>query len=150
MKVCTRATAERPRSSRETESRPGPTRSLSILVVDDDRDSADGIAMLLRHWNHSVRVAYEGRRALEIFSVLRPELVLLDITLPGMNGYELAARMRSARHRALLVAVTGSADRRRALAAGFAEYFPKPVDLDALRDWISGMERGRAAARPWP
>jgi CheY-like chemotaxis protein len=139
MKVGERTSADLARSPRKTDKLPGPARTLSILVVDDDRDSADGIAMLLSHWNHNVRVAYEGRRAIEIFRTQRPDLVLLDIGLPGMNGYELATRLRSERHRAFLAALTGYTDRRRAIAAGFEEHFPKPVDPDALRDLISSL-----------
>jgi CheY-like chemotaxis protein len=123
----------------ESESRANLVRTISILVVDDDHDSADGIAILLRLWNHRVAVAYEGRRAVELFQSLRPDLVLLDIDLPGMDGYEVARRMRRANTKATLVALTGTADRERSIAAGFTEHIRKPFHPDALRELISGL-----------
>jgi len=117
---------------------PSP-RSLSILVVDDEQDSADGIAALLTHWNHRVWVAYDARRALELFREQRPDLVLLDIGLPGMDGYQLAVRLRAEEHQATLVALTGYTDRRRAFSAGFEEHFAKPLDPQALRDLLAKM-----------
>jgi CheY-like chemotaxis protein len=125
------------------ESKPDATtrapRSLSILVVDDEADSAEGIAALLTHWNHRVWVAYDARRAIELFRDHRPDLVLLDIGLPGMDGYQLAVRLRAEEHQATLVALTGYTDRRRALSAGFEEHFAKPLDPQALRDLLSKM-----------
>jgi len=117
----------------------GPHRSLSILVVDDEVDSAEGIAALLTQWGHRVCVAYEARRALELFREQRPDLVLLDIGLPGMDGYQLAVRLRAEEHQAMLVALTGYTDRRRAFSAGFEEHFAKPLDPQALRDLLSKM-----------
>src|SRR3954469_21584372 len=114
-------------------------RSLSILVVDDERDSADGIAALLTHWRHHVWVAYEARRALELYREHRPDLVLLDIGLPGMDGYQLAVRLRAEEHQTRLIALTGYTDRRRALSAGFEEHFPKPLDPHALRTLLARM-----------
>jgi|SRR5467141_1681354 len=117
-----------------------PHRSLSILVVDDDRDSADGLAMLLQRWKHHVRVAYDARGAMEIFREQLPDLVLLDIALPGgMDGYQLAVLLRSQEHQAVLIALTGYSDRRRALSAGFEEHFAKPLDPDALRVLLSRL-----------
>jgi CheY-like chemotaxis protein len=110
-----------------------PPRALTILVVDDEVDSADGIAALLTHWGHRVRVAYDAREALDLFRDMKPDLVLLDIGLPGMDGYQLAVRLRAEEHQAVLVALTGYTDRRRAMAAGFEEHFAKPVDPQALR-----------------
>jgi len=117
----------------------GARRSLSILVVDDDQDSADGIAMLLEHWDHSVHVAYDSDRALELYRERRPDLVLLDVGLPGVDGYALAARLRGEEHRAYLVALTGYTDRGRAIEAGFEEHFTKPIDPDALRALLARM-----------
>lgn len=121
----------------EPETAPRPPRTLSILVVDDEPDSADGIAALLTAWDHRVRVAYDARRALDLFREQRPDLVLLDIGLPGMDGYQLAVRLRAEEHQAVLVALTGYTDRRRALSAGFEEHFAKPVDPEALRELLS-------------
>ena len=117
----------------------GPRQPLSILVVDDDRDSADGIAMLLEHWDHLVHVAYEADRAVELYRERCPDLVLIDIGLPRVDGYELATRLRTEKHRAHLVALTGYTDRGRAIEAGFEEHFPKPVDPDALRALLAKL-----------
>jgi len=119
--------------------KPTSGRSLSILVVDDDRDSADGIALLLEHWDHGVHVAYDPDRALELYREHRPDLVLLDIGLPREDGYALAARLRGEEHRAHLVALTGYTDRGRAIEAGFEEHFPKPIDAGALRALLARL-----------
>ena len=107
--------------------------------MDDEHDSADGIAALLTHWNHRVWVAYDARRALDLFREHRPDLVLLDIGLPGMDGYQLAVRFRAEEHQARLVALTGYTDRRRALSAGFEEHFAKPLDPEALRGLLASL-----------
>jgi CheY-like chemotaxis protein len=120
-------------------SRASAVRPISILVVDDDHDSADGIAMLLRRWNHRVVVAYEGLHAIRLFRGLRPDLVLLDIDLPGMDGYEVAGRMRRENHDVFLVALTGTADHQRSIAAGFTKHIRKPFRPEAIRELISEM-----------
>jgi DNA-binding response OmpR family regulator len=122
--------------------------TLSILVVDDERDYADSIAMLLERWNHRVRVAYDGKQALEIFRDQRPDLVILDIALPGMDGYQLAVRLRAEERQAVLVALTGYSDRKRAIAAGFDEFYEKPLDSGVLRALISRVAAGRSAVGP--
>jgi len=114
-------------------------RALSILVVEDEADSAEGIAALLERWDHHVWVAPDARRAIDLYREHRPDLVLLDIGLPGMDGYQLAVRLRAEEHQAVLVALTGSTDRKRALSAGFEEHFTKPVDPHALRDLIARL-----------
>jgi len=119
----------------------GSSRPLSILVVDDDHDSADGLAMLLEHWKHRVRVAYDARSAMEVFREQLPDLVLIDIGLPGgMDGYQLAVLLRAQEHQAVLAALTGYSDRRRALSAGFEEYFAKPLEPEALRSLLSRIQ----------
>lgn len=112
-----------------------------ILVVDDDPDSADSLALLLSHWGHRVRVAYDGPHALEIYERDRPGLVLLDVALPGMSGYEVAARMNAHEHHALLVALTGYEELRGGSPSewGFAAHWIKPVDLGALRELLNRM-----------
>ena len=121
------------------------SRALSILVVDDDADSADALATLFRHWQHHVWVANDARDAMAIFREKRPDLVLLDIALPGMDGYQLAVRFRAEEHQAVLVALTGYADRRRAFSAGFDEHFRKPVEPEVLKELLSrvGVSRPR-------
>jgi len=94
MKIRESVAADLADPSSRSQSRPDTSRSLSILVVDDDRDSADGIAMLLERWKHRVRVAYDARGAMEIFREQHPDLVLLDIGLPNMNGIAAARQIR--------------------------------------------------------
>jgi PAS domain S-box-containing protein len=124
--------------------RAGPSRR--VLVVDDNIDAAESMALLLRLSGHEVRVVYDGPSALAEARAHRPEVVLLDIGLPrGMDGYEVARRLRRECGLAdvLLVAVTGygqEEDRRRALEAGFDEHLTKPVDLDRLRQLVAREE----------
>jgi CheY-like chemotaxis protein len=123
-----------------------PERSLSILVVDDDPDSADSLALLLEHWNHSVCVAYDGAQAIETFRRQRPSIVLIDIRLPDMDGYEVARALKTEEHPATLVALTGfgeDGDRRSSKEAGFDHHFVKPIDLRLLRELLDG-----AGAKP--
>lgn len=109
-----------------------------ILVVDDNRDSAMSLSLLLELDGHEVRRAYDGIEALEIAEEFRPEITLLDIGMPRLDGYGAARELRRrewARH-SLLVALTGwgqSEDKRMAREAGFDHHMVKPVDPDALR-----------------
>ncbi|RZI82273.1 MAG: response regulator, partial [Rubrivivax sp.] len=116
-----------------------------LLIVDDNQDAADTAAQLLRDLGHEVRTAHDGLAALAVLDDFSPELVLMDIGLPAMDGYELAARLRrDERTRNIpLIAVTGygsEADLARAKAAGFNERLVKPVDvqrlLQAIRHWL--------------
>jgi PAS domain S-box-containing protein len=108
-----------------------------ILVVDDNRDSADSLAMLLRLNGHEVHTAHDGLEALEGAAAFQPQVILLDIGLPRLNGYEAARRIREQqRHKSpTLVALTGwgqEEDRRRSEEAGFDAHLVKPVDFTAL------------------
>ena len=121
--------------------RPAPARR--VLVVDDDRDGADSLAMLLRVGGHQVAVAYDGPGAVAAAREFLPDVVLLDLGLPGMSGYEVAARLRQepALARTLLAAVTGygqEEDRRRARSAGFAAHLVKPAAPEALHALLAG------------
>jgi PAS domain S-box-containing protein len=112
-------------------------KTLDILVVDDNVDAARSLALLLGMVGHRVRVAHEGNAALAAVQVSRPQVVLLDIGMPGMDGYEVARRMRAmAGGDALrLIALTGHGqpeDRQQARAAGFDQHLVKPVTLEAL------------------
>jgi signal transduction histidine kinase/DNA-binding response OmpR family regulator len=113
------------------------TPSRRILVVDDNADAADSLAILLGLQGHETRIAQSGPEALEAAAAFGPDIALLDLGLPGMDGYELAARLRAMaqlRH-IRLVALTGygrSEDRQRTQAAGFDDHLVKPVDLAAL------------------
>ena len=119
-----------------------------ILVVDDNDDSLTSLAMLVRMMGGEVRTAVDGPTALEIARQFRPEVVLLDLGLPVMNGYEVGRRMREMPEAqgAILVAQTGwgqDEDRRRSAEAGFDAHLVKPVDPTALQKILSSL-----AARP--
>jgi CheY-like chemotaxis protein len=116
--------------------------SRRVLVVDDNEDEASGLAMVMKLAGHQVEVANEGETALAAAHTFRPEVVLLDIGLPGMNGYEVASHLRrqSDTAKMLLVALTGYGqehDRQRALEAGFDFHFTKPVEPVVLKELIS-------------
>jgi DNA-binding response OmpR family regulator len=107
-----------------------------VLVVDDNADAADSLAMLLQVRGDEVRVAYDGEEALFAEQEFKPDILLLDIGMPKLSGYEVARRVRDARGPdVLLVAITGwgqEEDRQRAREAGFDHHFTKPVDYAAL------------------
>jgi CheY-like chemotaxis protein len=111
-----------------------------ILVVDDNADAADSLALLLQVRGDDVRIAYDGPEALEAERAFHTAVVLLDIGMPGMSGYEVARRMREVRGAGvLIVAITGwgqDEDRARAREAGFDHHFTKPVDFEMLLDLI--------------
>jgi PAS domain S-box-containing protein len=109
---------------------------LRALVVDDNVDAASMLADALAASGYDAHVASDGPAALQIATALRPNVVLLDLGLPVMDGYEVADRIRASGVPALIIAVTGygqDADRARSEAAGFAAHFVKPVDLDELK-----------------
>jgi CheY-like chemotaxis protein len=114
--------------------RPAPRRR--VLVVDDNRDTARSGAKLLELQGHEVRVAFDGLAALEAAREFQPEVMLLDIGLPGMSGYELVKRLREEGfEQATIVAVSGygqQADKERSREAGFDDHLVKPVDREAL------------------
>jgi CheY-like chemotaxis protein len=121
----------------EGRSTPPSAVSRKILVVDDNRDAAQTLCAYLQGSGNSVRVAFDGPSAFALASDFQPDVVLLDIGLPGMNGYELAALLRAEpRFRdTVLVAVTGygrEADRERARQSGFNHHFTKPIDPAAI------------------
>jgi signal transduction histidine kinase/DNA-binding response OmpR family regulator len=109
-----------------------------ILVVDDNRDSAESMRLLLEFLGGDVRVAHDGPSAIEAFAQYEPAVVLLDIGMPGMDGYEVARRLRLSYpdRKALIVALTGwgqEEDRRKAREAGFDRHLIKPADVGALQ-----------------
>jgi CheY-like chemotaxis protein len=125
--------------------RTGPVSGKRILVVDDNRDSAESLAMLLRLFGNDVRTAHDGRMALENAAAYRPDVVLLDIGLPGMDGLEVCRRLRiqSKANQPLVVAMTGygqEEDRRHTEKAGFDAHMVKPVDLEALQELLCRPE----------
>jgi PAS domain S-box-containing protein len=106
-----------------------------VLVVDDNADAAELLGGLLRSSGHEVMIASDGPQALDLAGAFRPEVALLDIGLPVMDGYELARRLRSQLDTVRLIAVTGygqDSDRERSRAAGFDAHMIKPVDPDVL------------------
>jgi PAS domain S-box-containing protein len=119
-----------------------PTAPRRILVVDDNVDAAESLAVLLRLAGHEVRVASDGPAALTAAQAGPPDVVVLDLGMPGMDGFEVARRLRvlPGTKDALLVAMTGWAqedDRRRCYEAGFDGHLPKPVEWGALRQFLA-------------
>jgi len=116
-----------------------------VLVVDDNTDSAETMAEMLKLWGHEVQMAHDGPGALEAARAQPPDAVLLDVGLPVMDGYETARRLRQeGLGGKLLVAVTGyggAEDRRRAAEAGFDRHLTKPVSPEALRAILGGKDR---------
>ncbi len=113
------------------------TRASRILVVDDNADSANGLARLLKLLGHHVHTAHDGLDAISIARTYRPDVVLLDIGLPDMDGYEVARRLRKQEtcKDSIIVAISGygqAEDRRRGREAGFNHHLVKPVDQDVL------------------
>jgi len=138
----------RPRSNRLRTTQPSsahPSR-LRVLVVEDDTDTANSLGLLLRLWGFDIRVCYRASAARALADDYQPHVVLLDIGLPVMNGYELARRLRRSvgAGRAVLIAVTGNgsdADCLRARAAGCGFHLTKPVDPEELRRLLMSLER---------
>jgi CheY-like chemotaxis protein len=120
-----------------------------VLVVDDNPDAALTLTMLIEFWGHEVKSARNGNEALDLGREFGPEVVLLDVGLPGMDGYEVARRMRSMPETAsaYLVAVTGygrAEDRREAMDAGFDKHLTKPVDPAILREMLDRIPESKA------
>jgi CheY-like chemotaxis protein len=131
---------------------PAEARPLRFLVVDDNRDGAACLAKLLQRWGHRVALAHDGPSALTAAKATRPEVVLLDIGLPGMGGHAVARRLRAEAglESALLVALTGygqEEDRELSREAGCDFHWVKPVDPDALRDLLARSRRLEVAER---
>jgi len=118
-----------------------------MLIVDDNVDAAETMALLQRLRGHQTHTAHTGPAALALAPEFLPEVVLLDIGLPGMDGYEVARKLRAMPELkgAFLVAMTGygsDADRARSKEAGFDQHLVKPADLDVLRGWLRGRTSG--------
>ena len=140
---------------------PAGDRSVRVMVVDDNVHAAQSLAVVLQLWGHDVLVAHDGPSALDAAPVYRPEVILLDIGLPGMDGYRVAEQIRAIPilSRATILAMTGyggAADRGRSEAAGFARHLVKPLDLDALERYLAEFDgpladgAGRAAPSSRP
>ena len=130
------AVAGEPRAGRLPAAR-SPKR---VVIVDDNEDAAMLLGELVRSCGHQTAVAYDPEGALRVVAEFEPDVVVLDIGLPGMDGYELAARIRELRDRCRLIALTGygqDSDRARARQAGFEAHFVKPLALTAFLDLIA-------------
>ncbi|HEX6690862.1 MAG TPA: ATP-binding protein [Burkholderiales bacterium] len=114
-----------------------------VLVADDNKDSADSLQRVLQLYGYDVRVAYDGAAALRLGASFRPEVAVLDIGMPGANGYDVAREIRRQQGaRIKLVALTGwgqEGDRRRAMEAGFDFHLTKPVDPGVLNDLLADV-----------
>jgi PAS domain S-box-containing protein len=136
--------------SLESKSAPANLEHKRILVVDDNKDAADSLGMLLELLNSEVRTANDGPAALSLLKEFHADMILLDIGMPGLNGYEVAKRIRAHKDMAAtrLVAVTGwgqEQDRQRSLEAGFNDHLIKPVSMEDLE---KVMARSSSLHRP--
>jgi signal transduction histidine kinase/ActR/RegA family two-component response regulator len=128
-------------------------RSLRILVVDDNRDAAESLALLLKLRGHVAQLAFDGEQAVEQASAGNPHAILLDIGLPRLNGYDAcrAIREQHRAHRPTIVALTGwgqEEDRRRTAEAGFDEHLVKPIGYDDLLALLSRIEQSAFPPEP--
>jgi two-component system CheB/CheR fusion protein len=138
-----------PRLADDAQSLPEPgggeRTSRRILIVDDSVDAAESSAMLLQLNGHKIQVAFDGPSALEAARTFNPEIILLDIGLPGLNGFEVARHLRQSPGgtHALIVALSGygrAEDRQHSLDAGFDQHLVKPVDLEQLDAVIAAYD----------
>jgi PAS domain S-box-containing protein len=125
-----------------------PRSTLRILIVDDNRDGADSLAMMLKMMGNETRTAYDGQEGVEVCEAFRPDVVLLDIGLPKLNGYEACRRIRALPNgkKIILIAVTGwgqDDDRRRSHNAGFDHHLVKPVESQSLMQMLAGLNEAK-------
>jgi CheY-like chemotaxis protein len=119
-----------------------PPSALRVLIVDDNRDAADTLALLLKLWGFQPLVAYDGPAALAVAAAQRPDVVLLDLSLPGMDGFEVARHLRQqpGSETTPLIAVSGygqEGDLRHTRRAGFDRHLIKPFEPEELRRILS-------------
>jgi signal transduction histidine kinase/CheY-like chemotaxis protein len=131
------STLEEPRAETDADGRPPRTARRRVLIVDDLKDSADSLAILLRMMGHETHTAYDGEEGVAAAERLKPDAVLLDLGMPKLNGYEACEKIRARPwgRKTLLIAVTGwgqEDDRRRTERAGFDRHLVKPVDPDEV------------------
>jgi CheY-like chemotaxis protein len=135
-----------------TESLSSPRYPLRVLVIDDNRHAAESLALIVKLWGHESRLAHDGHGAFEVVDAFQPEVVLLDIGLPGMDGYTVCRRIRerTAQNPALMIATTGygrDEDRSRSRESGFDHHLVKPLDLDQLESLLA-LHRSTATPPP--
>ncbi len=143
--------AARPAASAPTREVPSTSRGARILVVEDNADAREMLAMLLTLGGHEVHAARDGVEAIAMDRSRDPDIVFVDVGLPGLDGYEVARSLRAGPHGSerLLVALTGYGqpeDRQRALDAGFDDHLVKPVDPARLSGVIAALQRARQGA----
>jgi CheY-like chemotaxis protein len=124
-----------------------------VLVVDNLADAADSLAILLRLWGYDAAVCYDGAAALEVAPTYRPQAVLLDVGMPGLDGFEVSRRLRGRPDCAsiVIIGVSGYGDENscsRARLAGFAHYLLKPVEPYLLQELLSRVTRAAEFATP--
>jgi len=128
--------------------------NLRILIVDDNQDAANSLGMVLDMLHIDNRISYSGKDAITLVDAYAPDAILLDIGMPGMDGYEVARKIRQAGNDdVLLVAVTGWSqveDRQKSCAAGFDHHLSKPVDLDGLQALLAKVAAGGKHEHPLP
>jgi CheY-like chemotaxis protein len=122
-----------------------PRTSLRILVVDDNRDGANSLSLMLRVMGNDIRTAYDGQEAVAVAEEFRPNVVLLDIGLPKLNGYEACRHIRAlpVMKGAIIIAQTGwgqEADRQKTREAGFDDHLVKPIDSIALIKLLADLD----------
>jgi DNA-binding response OmpR family regulator len=128
---------------------PGATHPMHrILIVDDNRDAADSQAMLLRMWGHQARAVYSAAEALNVLRSMHPDIAILDLGMPQVNGWELAQRLRreAAEGELTLIALSGfdePEDRMLSRWTGFSQHFVKPVDPHVLEEFIDSIPESR-------
>lgn len=140
--LCARHAAGRIHSHEPTLDGPPSQAPRRVLLVDDHQDSAESLALLLQLKGYEVALAEDGPGALETAATFHPDIVLLDIGMPGMDGYETAGRLRQqpGGQTLLLVALTGwgrDHDLQRSREAGFDHHIVKPIDAEALAAWLA-------------
>jgi len=112
-----------------------------ILVVDDNRDAADSLATLIRSFGHEVKAVYNGSQALDETTAFEPDMALVDIGMPGLDGYETVAQLRQRRGNVHLIVVAVTAwsrdeDKRRAYDSGFDLHVTKPMSIAKLKELL--------------
>lgn len=121
-----------------------PMGTVRILVVDDNADAAESLQTLLELLGAQAKTAHDGQSAIDLYGEYQPDAVLLDIGMPGMDGYQVARVLRQLdpHRRTTIIALTGwgqDQDRERTRAAGFDHHLVKPVDVDALQAMLSSI-----------
>ena len=111
-------------------------RAKRVLIAEDDRDGAETLQILIQSWGHHAEAVLDGQKAVEFAARFKPDVAVLDINIPVMDGYTAARVLRVAHDRLLLIAMTGAAQvetRHRAREAGFHHHFEKPIDPADLK-----------------